>query len=355
MVKLKWLKDYKEIKAGEITESSAKSAVNFVSQGYAEKVGNGVDLDYEIEKLRQEPKEEITPAATDLLKQEKQEQEVESYKENEINWLDEPFWINAGWDGIKGKMKKIWGHKKESNDEKTKWFLLAHSGNTIKGKPQLVFQTMQRIPIFRKAVKTIKGTKTEISPEGNTALVKVEMEIQSFYAFDESFDKRHDGFQKEAYAMDFWIYKIRTPEGKEVFIWSQKQLPNCTCEFTGMQVELEDTTELSRNMKVKSIGRIFFMKDFVPDIKLLTKEQLVQFTKERGITEDSWLDFLATHPLGTMNRFPKDTELLKSAQLLSGKFDGYPLHLFVWGPAGSRKSMGYIETTAYKFEGEEFK
>jgi P4 family phage/plasmid primase-like protien len=36
MVKLRWLKDYKEIKVGEIAETSKKSAENFVSQGYAE-------------------------------------------------------------------------------------------------------------------------------------------------------------------------------------------------------------------------------------------------------------------------------------------------------------------------------
>lgn len=38
MVKLRWLKDYKEIKVGEIAETSKKSAENFVSQGYAEYV-----------------------------------------------------------------------------------------------------------------------------------------------------------------------------------------------------------------------------------------------------------------------------------------------------------------------------
>jgi len=323
-----------------------------------EKIFEEVKQELEVEKVANVTKDSVK----DLLLEEKRDEEIENYKENEINWIDDPFWISAGWDGIKGKMKKAWGHKREYVEEnKTKWFFLAHSGDTIKGKPQLVFQTMQRIPLFRKAIKNEEEIEKDekgniiLNDKGKPKKTGNEIEIQSFYAFDESFDKRHDGFQKEAYAMDFWIYKIKTPEGKEVFIWSQKQLPNCTCEFTGMQVELEDTTELSRNMKVKSIGRIFFMKDFIPDIKLLTKEQLVQFTKERGITEDGWLDFLATHPLGTMNRFPKDTELLKSAQLLSGKFDGYPLHLFVWGPAGSRKSMGYIETTAYKFEGEEFK
>jgi len=38
MVELRWLKDYKDIKSGEIADASAKSAENFVSQGYAEYV-----------------------------------------------------------------------------------------------------------------------------------------------------------------------------------------------------------------------------------------------------------------------------------------------------------------------------
>jgi hypothetical protein len=298
------------------------------------------------QRLNEKPKE-LT--AKELLMQEKLEEEIGELKENEINWTEDPFWVDAGWDGLKGKMKKIWGHKREYSEQKQKWFLLAHSGDTIYGKPQLVFSSLQRIPLFKQAVKKTEGEDEDGEKTDEN------IEIQSFFAFDESFDKRYDGFQKEAFAMDFWMYKVKTKDGKEFFIWSQTELPNCACKFTGMKVELEDMTELSRNMKVKSIGRIFFMKEFEPDIKILTKEQLVTYTKERGITEDDWLNFMATHPLGTMNRFPKDTELLKSAWLLSGKFDGYPLHLFVWGPAGSRKSMGYIETTASKFEGDEFK
>jgi hypothetical protein len=290
----------------------------------------------------------IQQTEKDILTQEKRKQEIENYKENEINWLNDAFWINSGWDGLKGKMKKTWGHKEEYDEKDLKWFFLAHSGDTIKGKPQLVFPTMQRIPLIRLAVNSIDEKEFD---EGKGKEIKTgnKINIQSFYFFDEKFDKRHDGFQKEAFAMDFWMYKIITQEGKEVFIWTREQLPNCTCEFKGMLVEMEDLTEMSRNLKVKSIGRIFFLKEFIPDVKILTKEQLVKFTKERNITEEDWFIYLAKHPNGNFNFFPEETEYRRSAIVLSGKEDGYPLHNFEVGMAGSGKTMGHIETLAYKF------
>jgi len=41
--------------------------------------------------------------------------------------------------------------------------------------------------------------------------------------------------------------------------------------------------------------------------------------------------------------------MLRSSHLLSSKVDKIPQHLGIIGPAGTRKSMGYIETIAHKF------
>jgi len=49
----------------------------------------------------------IQQTEKDILTQEKRKQEIENYKENEINWLNDAFWINSGWDGLKGKMIKM--------------------------------------------------------------------------------------------------------------------------------------------------------------------------------------------------------------------------------------------------------
>lgn len=280
------------------------------------------------------PSKELTKK---FLKKEMASQKLEDYTVNEINWLEDEFWDS--WDKLKGHSKILWEHKTDYaySQDPVKWFFLAHFKNIITGKPQLVENVQRRIPLVRQAIKRVKKNKEEF-------------DMQSFYFLDEKFDKRHDGFQKDAFALDFWIYKIITEEGIEFYILTQQKLPNCTCEFKGMEVQFDDFAEMSRSMRLKSLSRFFFLKEFTPTIKILSPEDLVKYTKERKIKEQDWLDLLAYHPLGTQNRFPKDIELLKSAWLLSGEVDDYPLHLGVFGRQGTRKSKGYIETTAFKFD-----
>jgi hypothetical protein len=116
-----------------------------------------------------------------------------------------------------------------------------------------------------------------------------------------------------------------------------------------MEVPLEDMAEMSRNLKVKSIGRIFFMKECIPDVKILTPEKIVEYTKTRQIDKLDWDLFLNYHPNGNINVFDDDVQALRSAQILSGKRDGYGLHLGIMGRAGTKKSMGWLETLDYKF------
>lgn len=278
-----------------------------------------------------------------ILKKEKQLQELENYNKNSINWMEDDFYNN--WDKIKGHSKKLWGHKtsicEKENYPETKLFFLAHSQDTIVGKPQLIENTQKKIPLVREAVRTIKKTE-----DGDKC---PPTDIISYYFFDEKFDKRHDGFQRKCLALDFWLYKVVTEQGKEYYIFSEEQLPNCTCEFKGMLVEIDDFAEVSRSMRIKSLSRVFFLKSYEPNVKILSPDALINFTKTRGVDEKKWLDFLAYHPFKTQNRFPTESEMLKSAWLLSGKLDGYPLHLHIMGPQGTRKSKGYIECSASKF------
>lgn len=274
----------------------------------------------------------------DILNEEKLAQELESYQENQINWLPDDTFFNT-WDGIKGHMKKMWGHKTEFIEANWKKFFLAHSLDKVVGRPQLIDNVQKTLPLIRVAVNKNKDKESEGG----------EIEIQSFYFFDEKFDKRHDGFQKDCFNMDFYIYKITSPEDKDYFIYTKEKLPNCACTFHGMLVELDDFAELSRNLKVKSVSKIFFLKSYEPDVKLLAPEKLVEFTKERQINEKDWAEFLGFHPFGTINKFVRETEYLKSAWLLSSKIDDYPLHLSVIGMQGTKKSKGLIEATAFKF------
>jgi hypothetical protein len=277
---------------------------------------------------------------TKILNEERKVEEIESLEENKINWIDDDFFNS--WGIIKAHMKKLWNHGQEFTSfqdykDEQKWFFLSHSKDIIKGKPQLIDNVQKRIPLVKTVLKTIKI-------KGEDPVTEI-----NYSFFDDKYDKRYDGNNIDTFSLDFWMYRVITPEGKEVFVWTDKKLPNQKCTFKGMLVEMDDFAELSNSMKVKSISKIFFLNEFEPDIKILTKEQLVNFTKSRGITEEQWLNFLAYHPFGTYNHFPIQSELLRSAQILSSKVDGYPLHIFYWGPTGTRKSMGIIETTAFKF------
>jgi hypothetical protein len=274
-----------------------------------------------------------------ILQEARQEQELEDFKEKKINWLDDGFYDS--WDKVKGHLKNLLGHGNEyDEDESVKWMFLAHSNDEIKGKPQLIESVQKRIPLIRQIIKNVKDKNTE-----------EEIEISKYLVFDERYDKRYDGYQKDCFALDFWMYRVVQENGKDYYLLSQEQLPNEVCNFRGMAVEMDDFAEFSRSMKIKSLSRMFFLKEFVTDVKILTPEQLIIYTKERGITEEDWFKFLSYHPkFKSYNNFVNESKYLRSAQLLSGEVDDYPLHLGVLGSAGTKKSKGYMETIAYKFD-----
>jgi len=272
-----------------------------------------------------------------LLKEELKNQEIENYKEGEINWLNDDFFDS--WDKVCGHMKKIFGHK-TIYEENNKWkpFFIAHSHDVIKGKPLLIQNTKIKLPLIRRVIKKEKDKET-----------KENIEIQSFYMLGEKFDRRYDGFQRESFALDFYQYQVITPADKKFYVFSEVKLPSETSTFKGMILELDDFSEISRTMKLPQLSGIFFVKESEPAIKTLEKEELVNLVKKKEITVARWLNHLAMHPYGTMNLFPQESELLTSAQLLSGKFDGYPLHITYFGPQGTRKTMGKGETLEWKF------
>lgn len=275
----------------------------------------------------------------DLIEMFQEASELNQEREKGFVWLTSQFWDKYDW--VKGKTKKKLGHKSNLITEKVDWVFYAHDKDIITGKPQLIERVQKKIPLIRQTIKKVKDKET-----------KEEIPIQSFVYFDERFDKRYDGYQRDSYAEDFWMYRIITEEGKEYYLLSKHQLSNVTCVFKGMAVEMDDFAEMSRSMRIKSLSRLFFVKDFEPNVKILSKEDLIKLVESKGITLKRWKEFLAFHPNGNLNRFPVEAENLRSAFILSSKVDGYPLHLLIMGTAGTRKSMGYIETTAYKISEE---
>lgn len=257
------------------------------------------------------------------------EEETRQYSSLEINWDDEC----KTWEQIKEKNINLM-----QKPENSKLFFISHDKDIIKGKPQLIESTKRKIVLLRKVEKIIRKKDRE------------DLLIQYKFLGD-LFDKRYDGREIDLLAFDFWLYRVIS-EGKEYYLLSNEILPNETCEFSGMSIELDDFAEFSRSMKIKTLSNVFIMKSFNPSVKLISKEELINLTKENNITEQDWFNFLGYHPLGNINRFPKDVELLRSAFILSGKNQGYPLHLGIMGVAGTKKTMGHLDCIGYKFSEE---
>jgi len=320
----------------------------------------GIDLREEIEKAKiiQNERKNITRTEATIktaeiiglnveeikqqLKEERQEKELKDYDEKKINFLEGNFWDS--WDKVKGHAKKIMGHHDEYNEgDENKLVFLAHSQDVIRGKPQLVENVMKKIPMVRICIKK------EIEGKGEN---KVEIELKKVFFFDEKFDKRYDGYQKSCLSLDFWLYRV-FDMGREFYIYSEKELGNQVYEFHGMLIEVDDYAELSRSLKLKSLSNIFILKNAKPTARIMPKEELVEMTRQLkekiDFDEQGFYDMLATHPNGSINRFSKEFEKLRASWVLSSKADDYPLHLWVWGRAGTKKTMGIIETTSSKF------
>jgi len=300
------------------------------------------------EEIPKKPKQKMDlqkewDSAKEILKEEQRIQEIGGYKENEIGWMKGDYWNS--WDKVKGHTKKILGHHEaydvDDKIEPFKKIFLAHYKDIVVGKPQLVEQTQLPFPLIKEMVTKIDTTDSE----GD----KIEQYLYKYMSFDEKVDGRVKGYQRDYFSLNFRLYRVIDKNDLEYFIFSQEKLPNCSCELKGMIVEMEHIGELKRSFGVKKLARIFFLKEFIPSVKILSKEQIVEFTKTRDITEKDWRDFLDLHPNGNFNRFIPEVNKIRDAQILSGKRDGYPFHTTYFGSPGTGKSKGHLETLDYKF------
>lgn len=277
----------------------------------------------------------------DLLKFEMKKQEIENFIEGQINWLEDDYWDS--WDKIKGHLKNILGHHKtydlDDEIEPFKKIFLAHSKDIIVGKPQLASQTQIPLPLIREVVEKTKNEHEE----------KKQVNLFKYMFFDEKLDGRQKGFQRDSFSLDFRLYYLVDKSDKPYWIFSQEKIPYCTCELSGMIIEAEHLGELNKSFRLPTKSRIFFLHSYEPSVKILPKEKIIEFTKMREITEKDWIDTLDYHKNGNFNRFVPEHNYLRSAFVLSGKRDGYPLHIQVWGTPGTGKTKGCLETLDYKF------
>lgn len=259
------------------------------------------------------------------------EEKTKKYTSLDINW-DE---LCESWKEVKRKtLDRI------VLPEEDRLFFIAHTKDKIEGKPQLIHQTIQRIPLVRKIIKT-KENK-----DGKQDFITV-------YKFiDDRFDRRYDGKEQLTLAFDFWVYRI-IDNGKEHYIFSRERLSEEYSEFYGMKINLDDLTEISSSLKVKKIASIFILKESKPAIKVLDPVKLVEFCKglqeKYGWDYDRFQDFVFTHTDGKIYNYSPDFNKLRIAQLLSSKYEGYPLHLLKMGPVGTGKTTE-AEVLDYKFK-----
>jgi len=306
------------IKANKGCDS--KEAIEWLS----EREGRTEELEASREKwIMDKTREEMAQFAKTFTGDE--DAKVEDFKEKKINWTDE----KISWDDMKETVRKI---IKDSG----KMFMVCNKNDTISGKPQLIHTTKQKITLVRL-------TEKDIGKNGQKEL------IQKLKFLDEAVDKRADGVVVNSWYEKFWTYRLIS-DNEEYYLLSKKEMPLQSCLVTGMKMDINDFSEMNQSLKVKSLATLFFVHDFEPAVKVIPREELVKFTKRNKITEQAWFDFLDYHQIHSRNRFPYMSNILRSAHILSGKKDEWPLHVGVIGPAGTRKSMGYVETIAWKFD-----
>ncbi len=239
---------------------------------------------------------------------------------------------------------KNWKETKARNFEliikgkEERLFLLAHDKDKIEGKAQMVHQTLQRIPMIRKLFKVIRKKGYE--------------EYETQYKFiDDRFDRRTSGEEVKCLAFDFWVYRVND-HGKEHYLFSEKELSKEHSEFYGTRIHLDDLSDLSNTLKIKKVTSLFICKSQNPSIKVIGKDEMIELAKEVGWDKEKFMKFLFVHPSGRIFDYPEDFKILRAAQLLSSKYEDYPLHLFKMGPVGTGKTTE-MEVLDGKFEEEQ--
>ena len=217
-----------------------------------------------------------------------------------INWIEDPTAIanqDFNWRDLEGddwlKIKLI---MKDLMRMENRLIFISHDMDTIYGKPQLVHQTLQRITLITKTVKVKKDR------DGDD-----EKFIHEWKFIDDRLDKRYDGNMDSAMSMDFWVYRI-VYEGKEYYVLSQEELGNEVCKLSGMNIQLDDLSEMNKNLKIKTLSNIFLVRKSESTVQTIPKEELVVKTKEwketygfdmEGITIASAISIMCRKPLIT--------------------------------------------------------
>ncbi|KKN69340.1 hypothetical protein LCGC14_0441990 [marine sediment metagenome] len=279
------------------------------------------ELDIQIKGIRES--EENRETAKQLLLEQASEEEIASYKPT-INWASDEYY--------KGSWKRMKNKNKAQLNKADFLFQLFTAGEEIIGKPQILDNdAMTSITLISEAVKKDK--------EGN--------EIIAYKFIDDTYNKRDDGYEKSVLEESFWIYNV-TCEGTRYIVLAKKKLENHEVHrFNGMNIRVPHKKEFEKNLACRGSSNFFFCKNAESTIIAKPKEELIPyaqaFMKRWGLDaikyHEMMRDYIFTHENGFIYNQPEDYMMLRHAQLLSGKDEGYPMHLFVWSSFGGGKTQ----------------
>ncbi len=268
-------------------------------------------------------KKELSDAAKRILLEEKNQEEIESYKVG-INWVDDEY-FNTSWKRLKGKNIK---QLKESD----KLFQLFPSGGKITGKPQILDNEHKTpITLLLKAVKKSKDNET----------------IISYKFIDDTYNKRDDGYEEDILEKNFLVYSFKSYCIKYLVMCEDKLKNHEVHTFYGADIRVPHKKEFDKNLACRGSANFFFCQKAESTIKPRARDELIpyvrDFIKKNGLSSDGYKalmkDYIFTHKNGFIYNQLEDYTIMRHAQLLSGKSDGYPLHLFVWSGFGGGKTQ----------------
>ena len=249
------------------------------------------------------------------------------YYKNKINIMDEVNSEKFGtWKKTKEHMKKLYASSGCSS-----LFFVAHKEDEIIGKPQLIEEYRKKIVLSVKTKKRIAGGDLEVN-----------------YVFkkkflDDNLNRRDDGEEIEDCSLWFWIYKI-VDDDKEYILLCDKQLTPNLYRFRGMKITLKDNSEITKTLNFKSLTNVFIAVEEKPAINVLEKANLINYfkdLKERYNLDDKrFNEYLFTNENGKIYTHTENYSKVIMSWLFSGKYEGYPLHLLIFGPAGCGKTTG---------------
>jgi len=274
---------------------------------------------------------EVSPL--EILKEQSSEQDLEKYTKD-VNWIDDDYFNNS-WKRLKIKNLGL-------INKGGKLFQIFSKENNITGKPQIRDNDVKTtITLIVKAVKKEKDSEDKIS-----------------YKFiDDSYNRRDDGYEEEVLEEDYWVYDVVDKGIKYIVLCSKKLENHEVHTFSGMKVKINHSKEFDKNLMCRGSANLFFCHDAESTIKPLPPVEIIpyvkDFIKRNNMDEEKFkkmmFEYIFFHPNGIIYNQPEDYMLLRHAQLLSGREEGYPLHFFLWGGFGVGKTQE-IECVDYIFD-----